>query len=34
MIRWITAEDNYRGRAVYDRVAVKTKWLTYEIKLG
>ncbi len=34
VIRWITAEDNYRGRAVYDRVAVKTKWLTYEIKLG
>ncbi len=34
VLRWITAEDNYRGRAVYDRVAVKTKWLTYEIKLG
>ena len=34
VIRWITAEDNYRGRAVYDRLAVKTKWLTYEIKLG
>jgi GNAT superfamily N-acetyltransferase len=32
-IRWITAEDNYRGRSVYDRVAQKTKWLTYEIKL-
>ena len=34
VLRWITAEDNYRGRAVYDRVALKTKWLTYEIKLG
>ena len=34
VIRWITAEDNYRGRAVYDRVAARTKWLTYEIKLG
>ena len=33
VIRWITAEDNYRGRAVYDRVAEKTRWLTYEIKL-
>ena len=33
VIRWITAEDNYRGRSVYDRVAQKTKWLTYEIKL-
>ena len=34
VLRWITAEDNYRGRAVYDRVAEKTRWLTYEIKLG
>lgn len=34
VVRWITAEDNYRGRAVYDRLAQKTKWLTYEIKLG
>jgi GNAT superfamily N-acetyltransferase len=32
-IRWITAENNYRARAVYDRVAAKTQWLTYEIKL-
>ena len=34
VIRWITAEDNYRGRGVYDRLAEKTCWLTYEIKLG
>ena len=34
VIRWITADDNYRGRAVYDRVAEKTRWLTYEIKLA
>ena len=34
VIRWITAEDNHRGRAVYDRLAEKTRWLTYEIKLG
>ena len=34
VIRWITAEDNYRGRAVYDRVSEKTRWLTYEIKLA
>lgn len=32
-IRWITADNNYRARAVYDRVATKTQWLTYEIKL-
>jgi GNAT superfamily N-acetyltransferase len=33
VVRWITAEDNYRGRSVYDRVAVKTNWVTYDIKL-
>lgn len=32
-IRWITAENNYRGRGFYDRIADKTQWLTYEIKL-
>jgi ribosomal protein S18 acetylase RimI-like enzyme len=33
LVRWITAEDNYRARALYDRVSTKTKWATYEIKL-
>lgn len=33
VIRWITAEDNYRARAVYDRLAERTNWLTYDIKL-
>ena len=33
VIRWITAEDNYRARAVYDRLAERTKWITYDIKL-
>lgn len=33
VIRWITADDNYRARGLYDRVAEKTKWLTYDIKL-
>jgi GNAT superfamily N-acetyltransferase len=33
VIRWITAEDNYRARSLYDRVAEKTKWATYDIKL-
>ncbi|WBV42508.1 GNAT family N-acetyltransferase [Pseudoroseomonas cervicalis] len=33
VIRWITAEDNYRGRAVYDRVAALTPWKTYDLKL-
>ncbi len=33
VIRWITAEDNYRARGLYDRVADRTKWVTYDIKL-
>lgn len=33
VIRWITAGDNARARAVYDRVAVQTPWVTYDIKL-
>jgi len=34
VIRWITADDNYRGRGVYDRLAVRTMWITYDLKLG
>lgn len=33
-VRWITADNNYRGRAVYDRVAQKTKWQTYQLNTG
>ncbi len=33
VIRWITAEDNARARALYDRAAVQTKWVTYDIPL-
>jgi hypothetical protein len=33
VIRWITAEDNYRARALYDRLADRTKWVTYDIKI-
>lgn len=33
LLRWITAENNYRARAVYDQVAEKTRWVTYDIKL-
>lgn len=32
-IRWITADDNYRARGLYDRVAKRTGWITYEIRL-
>lgn len=33
VIRWITAEDNYRARNLYDKLADKTRWVTYDIKL-
>lgn len=33
VIRWITAADNARARTVYDRLAVATPWVTYDIKL-
>ena len=33
VLRWITADDNYRGRGVYDRIASKTGWVTYDIKI-
>lgn len=31
VIRWITADDNYRARSLYDRLAAKTQWNTYEM---
>ncbi|HEV2528200.1 MAG TPA: GNAT family N-acetyltransferase [Thermomicrobiales bacterium] len=34
VVRWITAEDNYRARAVYDRVATRTRWVTYDMEPG
>ncbi len=33
-IRWITAEDNYRGRAVYDKLSDKTHWVTYQMSIS
>ena len=33
VIRWITADNNYRARAGYDRIATRTAWITYDIKL-
>ncbi len=31
VVRWTTADDNYRARAAYDRVATRTHWITYEM---
>jgi GNAT superfamily N-acetyltransferase len=33
-VRWITADDNYRARTLYDRVAKKTAWNLYEMPAG
>lgn len=31
VVRWITADDNYRGRAKYDQYATRTTWITYDM---
>ena len=33
IVRWITADDNHRARAVYDRLADKTHWVTYQMAI-
>ena len=32
-IRWITAENNYRARNVYDKISQKTAWVTYQLDI-
>tara|TARA_B100001146_G_C15998196_1_gene355578 strand:+ start:71 stop:502 length:432 start_codon:yes stop_codon:yes gene_type:complete len=32
LIRWVTRDDNLRAKKLYDRVAEKTNWETYELK--
>jgi GNAT superfamily N-acetyltransferase len=31
VVRWTTADDNYRARSAYDRVATRTTWITYDM---
>lgn len=31
LFRWLTADDNYRARGLYDRVGRKTTWNLYEM---
>lgn len=31
VVRWITAEDNETAQRLYDRVAEKTAWVTYDL---
>jgi len=34
VVRWITADDNYRARGKYDQVAKRTTWITYDLPVG
>ncbi|MCU1534847.1 MAG: histone acetyltransferase [Glaciihabitans sp.] len=34
VVRWQTAEDNYTAQSVYNRLANRTTWVTYEKELG
>ena len=31
VMRWITRENNYRARGLYDKLAEKTDWALYEM---
>jgi GNAT superfamily N-acetyltransferase len=31
LVRWTTADDNYRARSAYDRLATRTNWITYDM---
>lgn len=33
LVRWITSETNEAAQKVYDKVADRTSWVTYEIRL-
>lgn len=32
-LRWVTAESNVTAQRVYDRIAKRTTWVTYEVEL-
>ena len=31
VVRWITRDGNYRARNLYDRLAARSDWITYEM---
>lgn len=31
VIRWVSRDDNYRARGLYDKLAHKTDWILYEM---
>ena len=32
-VRWITAEDNHTAQRLYDDMAEKTTWVTYDYRV-
>lgn len=34
LIRWLTGDNNYRARGVYDRLASRSMWITYQMDLS
>ncbi len=32
-LSWLTADDNYRARGLYDQMATRAGWITYEMDL-
>ena len=34
IVRWTTADDNYRARGFYDQVATRTGWVTYDMTIA
>jgi GNAT superfamily N-acetyltransferase len=34
VVRWITADDNYRAKKVYDFYGTRTMWVTYDMEPG
>ncbi|WP_440873957.1 GNAT family N-acetyltransferase [Thalassotalea sp. PLHSN55] len=30
-VRWLTADNNYKARSVYDKLAERTQWITYQM---
>ena len=31
VVRWTTADNNYRARGAYDKIAQRTTWITYDM---
>lgn len=31
VVRWITRDDNYRARGLYDKLSTRSNWLVYEM---